>query len=766
MADSASTGAGTAGITGKLDEKYRQAKQARRMLEPTWFLALAFFQNRQWLGYAGDRLIEPRGLDDPGRITETENRITGIVRTELAKLTKTRPVWVATPQSGDQEDTNAAGISEQMMRYEWKNLNMRKHDLKALEWARITGSGFLKVTWDPTIGDPVDVLVRPDGGLMTDESGKTMRGDGKVAEAFSQATGAQVKSKRIAPGDLRVEAPSPFGTLVDPLADVFEDAEWLIEESVRSVDYCKRHWDVDLKPDAAASPGLVEAQLMGGMTGSGTSTYKGVKIRQYWCKPCEDYPSGARIVWAQGKVLDQDEKPFDPFPWIMYTGIPVPGRLWGMGIVELLQGSQTELNKTLSQMSENRNRLGNPTGIAAKQAVGDSEKFLENISTPGGWHFFDETGSQHPIPQYLEPPTLPDYVKELPDQIRRAMEDISGQHEVTNAQVPPGVTAAAAITLLLDQDDTRLALAVTDHEEGLGILGTKILEHIQRYYTDSRIIKISGDDGGWQIFDFRNTDLRSNTHIEVQAGSTFPQSQAAKQAMMKDIITMMTQTGNGLHGRQLSQFFRDLGLGATDHLLEEYTVNETQVNRENVLLAQGIALPINDYDDTQSHIDGHTDHQKSSTYAKYPPQVKKVFEDHVNQHRQQQDQEQQEQLQMQLQMTGQIPPTLSGAALQDAQQLSQLHGQQQQAQGQQAQQQLQLQGTQQQQQQQAQQAQLQQLIQAAQGASAGADSEQSRRHADEAHAMKMHQLAQDERRAQEAHEQRMRTTGNGRGAGR
>jgi hypothetical protein len=413
-----------------------------------------------------------------------------------------------------------------------------------------------------------------------------------------------------------------------------------------------------------------------------------------------------------------------------------------MGLVELLQGPHTELNKTLSQMAENRNRIGNPTGIAARQAIGDPEIFLEKVSEAGGWHFFDESGSQHPIPQYLEPPTLPDYIKELPDQIRKSMEDISGQHEVTNAQVPPGVTAAAAITLLLDQDDTRLALAVADHEEGLGILGTKALEHVNRYYTDSRIIKICGDDGAWQIFDFRNTDLRDSTHIEVQAGSSFPQTQAAKQAMMKDIITMMTQTGNGLHGRQLAQFFRDLGLGATDHLIQEYTVNEQQVNRENVLLAQGKRLPINDYDDTQSHIDGHTDAQKSARYAQYPPQTKANFEEHVALHRQKLQQEQQQ------------------AAEQQAQQAAAAQGQPPAAQGQQMQMQMQ------DQQQSAQGQQLQQMLQATQGVQNGQQAQQTAQHADEQHAMRMHGMAQDERRAEEAHLARLQNMNNQQRGGR
>jgi hypothetical protein len=721
-------------IVKDLDEKYKQAKSNRRLLEPQWYMSLAFFQNRQWLAFAGDRLVEPRGLSDPNRITETENRITGMVRTELAKMTKTRPVWVATPQSGDEEDANAASLAEQIMRYMWGHLSMRAQALKGLEWSRICGPGWLKCYWDPTIGDPVDVLVRPDGSLMTDETGKTMRGDPRVAQAFAEATGAQVSSKRIAPGDVCVQAPSPFGMFVDPMCDVFSDAEWLIEESVRSAQYVKQRFGVELKPDAVASPGLVESRLMGAL-GSGQTTYKGIRLREFWAKPGTDWPNGVRIVYAQGKVLARDEKPFDPMPYVMLTGIPVPGRLLGMGVVELLQGPQTELNKTLSQMGENRNRIGNPTGIASKQAVVDPEAFLDSISQAGGWHFFDETGSQHPIPQYLEPPTLPDYVKELPDQIRRAMEDISGQHEVTNAQVPPGVTAASAITLLQEADDTRLGLAIADYEEALGTLGTKILELVSRYYTDSRIIKISGDDGAWQIFDFRNTDLRGNTHVEVQAGSSFPQSQAAKQAMMRDIVTMMTQTGNGLHGRQLAQFFRDLGLGATDHLIQEYTVNETQVNRENVLLAQGKQLPVNDYDDTQAHIDGHTDHQKSARYAQYPPQVQMIFERHVAEHRAKQQEEQQQAAAQQAQMAaaqqGQ-PPQLNGAA----------QGQQMQMDLQSHQADMQGQG-------------LEQLIAAAQGAQDGQQNAMAMRHAEEEHAVKMHGHAQNERRAQEAHEQRL-----------
>lgn len=396
--------------------------------------------------------------------------------------------------------------------------------------------------------------------------------------------------------------------------------------------------------------------MMGANPTSSTS-YKGIRLREYWCKPSSKHPKGCRIVWTQGKVLEQDEQPFDPMPYVMHTGIPVPGRLFGMSVVDLLRGPQMELNKTLSQMAENRNRVGNPTLLASKQAIQDPEKFQDATMMPGGIYYADNLmGPINAQITYLEPPSLPEYVAQEPDRIRNTVEDLSGQHEVTNANVPPGVTAASAITLLQEADNTRLGLAIQDYEEQIGRFGTKLLNLVGTFYSDTRLIKIAGDDGAWEIFDFKGSQLKGNTTVTVQAGSAFPQSEAQKQAAITDIGTFLVQSGNAPHGRQMSQFLIDAGMGAQARLVSEYTVNENQVNRENTLLSLGQQLPINDYDNDQAHIDGHTDEQKSARYAQFSPQVKQGFEAHVALHRQRLDQIQQQQLALQAQMNGQPPP--------------------------------------------------------------------------------------------------------------
>ena len=46
-------------LTKELDDLHKQAKGARRMLEPEWFLCLSYFQGKQWLKWANGQLQQP-----------------------------------------------------------------------------------------------------------------------------------------------------------------------------------------------------------------------------------------------------------------------------------------------------------------------------------------------------------------------------------------------------------------------------------------------------------------------------------------------------------------------------------------------------------------------------------------------------------------------------------------------------------------------------------------------------------------------------------
>ena len=331
-------------------------------------------------------------------------------------------------------------------------------------------------------------------------------------------------------------------------------------------------------------------------------------------------------------------------------------------------------------------------------------------------------------------------------RIEESIQEISGQHEVTSASVPPGVTAASAISLLQEADDTRLGPAVRDLEAQMGVLGSKVLSLVARYYTDTRTIRIGGDEDSFEVFDFKGAMLRDNTRVQVQEGSMFPQSKAAKQAAMQDTMTFLAQTGNPLHGRQLGLFLKDMEQGAAAKLVADSTRSESQINRENQKLLQGVGLPINEYDDDADHLAGHEDFQRSARYDQASPQAKHATETHVEAHRQRIAQQQQQQASIQMQMNGQQGPQ----AGQQEQQMQQAQAQQQ-MQQQAAQASQQQQGAAQQQAQQAAGTQQQQDSQAAgsaqQQAAQAAQAHQQLAHKQNAHELELQQKA--EKHAQE-----------------
>lgn len=612
-----------------LDDLYEKGKSARSRFEPTWYLNTAYFAGHQWLLWTRGRLYEPRL--EPYRVTYTDNRIIGLVRTEVAKLTKQRPAFVVTPTTGDDEDIGSAELAERVLRHQWRALELERKQRSALTWARVCGAGFWKIYWDKNAGERVDILVGPDGEPLTGQDGSVMRVSELPPQVLMAAQQAGAKPRSVHQGDVCIEVRSPFEIVIDPLAreDGLTTAEWIIEECVRSKDYVRDRYGVDLPADADAIAGVAESRFAPSIDviDPGASQYKGVKVRELWQRPNGKVPNGKRCVWAGGKLLYEDTNPYDSMPYVMFTGVPVPGRFWPTSVVEQLRPVQTELNKTRSQIRENAARIGNPALLKSRLAN------VKYNGVPGEVIEFDDT-LPNSVPSYLQPPELPNYVVQEPEQIEQSLREISGQHEVSSAQVPTGVTAASAIQLLQEQDDTRLGPEIAEMEMAIAQAGTKVLDLIARFYDDQRTVQIAGEDGDWDIFDFKGSQLAGNTHVEVQAGSSLPQNKAAKQAAMQDVLNLFLQYGVQLDRRQLAKYLKDMRVGGFERLVEDFSNDESQINRENRQLAQGAQLPINEFDDDEAHVAGHTEFQKGSRYAQLGPQVGQVFEQHVAAHRQ------------------------------------------------------------------------------------------------------------------------------------
>jgi hypothetical protein len=592
-------------------EQHEAAKRERTRNEKQWYLNLAFYFGQQYVQFASttaDSYGRGYGLTVPKaprwRVRLVSNKIRPIVRTELAKLTAQKPTAYVVPASSDERDLSAAKAGELV----WESLYSRKrvhHTLKrALFWTCITGNGFIKTYWDEGLLDP---------------SSETM-------------------------GDLVFEPENPFALFVPDLVEEdLEQQPFLIHATAKnpevvSLRYNKTLDGKQLKPDVSSSNEILDSGFLK-LVGASTNKKDAVLCLEIWVKPgsVKMFPEGA-VLMIVGKQLVQVIKglPYKhgEYPFAKIDHIP-SGKFYADSVVTDLIPLQKEYNRTRSQIIEAKNIMAKPQLLAARGSI-DPKK----ISTEPGQVILYTPGFTEPKPLPLQP--LPNYVLQDLDRIQSDIEDISGQHEITRGNAPPGVTAATAISFLQEQDDSKLSHTVTSVESAIEKIARQSLSLVGTYWDTTRVVQVAGAEHIYDAQILKGADLNGNTDIRVEAGSALPQSKAARQAFVMDLMKMgFVDPPTGLAAMDMK---------GIDTLVEQYEVDTSQARRENVKMSGMEPVAVNTWDNHQAHIMIHNNFRKSQQFEMLPDQIKAAFEQHVQEHM--------------VVASGGMPPQMPGADMQ------------------------------------------------------------------------------------------------------
>lgn len=160
-------------------------------------------------------------------------------------------------------------------------------------------------------------------------------------------------------------------------------------------------------------------------------------------------------------------------------------------------------------------------------------------------------------------------------------------------------------------------------------------------------------DSNYDFVSFKGEMLHGNTAVEVQAGSAFPQSKAAKQAAIQQYLTMFLQNGQQIPDRTMRRLVRDYQAGALEAFVEDVSHDTSQVNREHRLMYQGQPIPINSFDNDDFHVAEHQDQMKSNRFFRLDPRAQAIWYAHVQLHQQRIDAKMQQQIEQQQRMMDQ-----------------------------------------------------------------------------------------------------------------
>ena len=337
-----------------------------------------------------------------------------------------------------------------------------------------------------------------------------------------------------------------------------------------------------------------------------------VAVKEAWIRPCRKYKNGCLIAVAGDTFLAQHDGwvyEHGEFPYTKFGHIPT-GRFYTDSTIPDLIPLQKEYNRTRSQIIEAKNRMAKPQLIASRGSI-DPNK----ITSEPGLVILYTPGFTPPSPLPLVP--LPQYVIQELDRNVQDMADISGQHEISKGQTPPGVTAATAISFLQEQDDTMLAETIASMEAGIEKIGRHMLCHVNAFWTAERKVRVLGENGIYETFVLSQKSIKKNTDLKIEAGSAMPRSRAAKQAFIMELGKMQWIDPN--------RAMRYLDMAETGRIYEEMQLDTRHAQRENMRMALSEQVPVNNWDNHPVHIDEHNAYRKKQEFENSPARSTDAF---------------------------------------------------------------------------------------------------------------------------------------------
>lgn len=136
-------------LAALVDGYFEQALSARKPYERQWYTNKSFYDGKQYVEWSPrEGKLTPAPIRDRNTPRIVINKIRPIVRTEISKLISQKPTATVMPQSNDDEDRFAAIGAEQVWQSLYNRRDFERVMRNAAYWLTITGTAFIKTYWD------------------------------------------------------------------------------------------------------------------------------------------------------------------------------------------------------------------------------------------------------------------------------------------------------------------------------------------------------------------------------------------------------------------------------------------------------------------------------------------------------------------------------------------------------------------------------------------------------------------------------------------
>ena len=584
-------------LVREVTEKFAERQKQRRMLERGWELNMNFLSGNQYVGITPAGELEEEQPRYYWQCREVFNHIAPAIDTRCAKLAQVRPVMSVRAATGEEGDMRTAKISSNVLRSVLEECSFDETMARAAVWSETCGTSFYKVLWDAS----------------------ARGGEGGVCIAA-------VPPFEIYPEDLSCERvedqPSIIHARAMPVAEISE--RYGIKAAPEKAEF-------PLAPYAAAS------NFAGGL-GRGALPVREdcALVIEYYEKPTRAYPKGRFLAVAGGRLAYEGELPYcngeageRGYPFAKQCALEFSGAFFGGSIIDRMIPVQRAYNAVKNRKHEFLNRL--TAGVlAVEDGSVDTEELIEEGLPPGKVLVYRQGA---PAPKMLAPDSLPSEFQQEEERLLDEFILVSGVSELSSTtQNRTHVTSATGLQLLIELDDTRLAVTTDSIRRAVKKVGRQVLRLMRQFAGKRRLMRMTGEGKKVEMYYFSSADISSDDVVfeTENEGAVSPSRRRSLIYEMYDKGLFAGEDGS-VPEETRERVLDALGFGGLDSARGLKPLHRNKAAEENLRLAEGEEVRADFYDDDDAHISEHTRFLLSDEFAA-GEETKARIEAHLKEH--------------------------------------------------------------------------------------------------------------------------------------
>lgn len=493
----------------EISKRYRNARDARRPLEDHWqHTERTLFSNSGAGATSGFTSVsdEPSfslGLEGVNTTNSDVNVSYAFknLRFIHAQMSANPPSVVMRPTSSDQEDRRAADGADRICRYALRQYKLpEKVDQLSLQ-ALTYGTGVIKVVYDSTKGDVLEV---------------------------NQETGEMLLE-----GDISIYTPHMWNLFLDPDAQCPDEVKWAIERIYLDYDEACARWPE--KEDLLKQCMVQRDTVHDGKTSElQRERYNCVELLEYWetglptngylgrytittpdgdeIEPVRPSPhrftrAGAARRIARSESLSDQAKEFQisklpqiaKLPYHILTDVDVPNQVMGKSFIDYVAPLQDTLNRLDTATLDNIQAHG-----VARLVIPETAGIADDSITDSPLDVIKITGSQPP--HFLEVPQLMPEMSGMRTYLTTGINDMSGVNESMFGQ-QSREQSGASMQYATNQGNMIRRRLFNKYVLVVESIYKDILNLVRKHWTTSRTIYVLGKEKALEALDIKGMDI-------------------------------------------------------------------------------------------------------------------------------------------------------------------------------------------------------------------------------------------------------------------